>query len=109
MGIFNIQDFNKALLGKWWWRVISDGNNCWFKIIKFNYLNGGPLEPLFHIPPRSTYFFWAGITPILPSFKFCSLKIVENGASTLFWHDNWLDDRAPKDIWHDLYDDCNFP
>lgn len=56
-GILNIQDFNKALIGKWWWKIITDKNSCWLKVINFNYLNRGSFEPLYDKPPRNKYFF----------------------------------------------------
>lgn len=34
---------------------------------------------------------------------------MKNGDSTLLWYDNLLDGRAPKDLWPELFNDCNFP
>lgn len=108
-GILNLQDFNKALLGKWWWRIISNDNSCWLKIINFNYLKGGSPESLFHIPPRNKSLFWARVIPILPPFRFCSSKVVKSETSTLFWHDRLIDGKAPKDVWPYLFKDGIIP
>lgn len=35
--ILNLHEFNKALLGKWWWKITSNPNSCWAKIINANY------------------------------------------------------------------------
>lgn len=64
---------------------------------------------MFHLPPRNKSFFWAGITLILPSLRAYISMIVKNGDSTLLWFDNWLEGCAPKDLWLDLFNDCNFP
>lgn len=107
--ILNLHEFNIALLGKWWWKIYS-GQKCWWsKIINFNYLSRGPWGPMFHLPPRNKSFFWAGITLILPSLRAYISMIVKNGDSTLLWFDNWLEGCAPKDLWLDLFNDCNFP
>lgn len=42
-GILNIHDFNRSLLGKWWWSIITYNRSYWFNIINFNYLIKGPL------------------------------------------------------------------
>lgn len=91
------------------WKILSDSINCWLKVINFNYFHGGTSGSLFHIPPRNKSFFWACITPLLPSFRSCISKIVKNGANSLLWYDKWLDGRALKDIWPDLYNECTIP
>lgn len=107
--ILNIQEFNKALPGKLWWKIYSIQNNCWSKIIHFNYLNREPLGPLFHTPSKNKSFFWVGITSIVSPFRSCSSKIVRNSATMLLWYDNWLEGRALKDLWPDLFNDCILP
>lgn len=107
-GILNLHEFNKALLGKWWWKIYFDQNGCWSKIIHYNCLNKEPIGLMFHLPPWNKSYFWAGITPIFPSFKLCTSKIVKNRDSTLLWYDNWLQGRAPKNLCPYLFNDCNF-
>ncbi|XP_039118050.1 uncharacterized protein LOC120253914 [Dioscorea cayenensis subsp. rotundata] len=36
-GILELQNFNLALLGKWWWKYLSDPTWCGANIVKFNY------------------------------------------------------------------------
>lgn len=88
---------------------LSDQKGCWSKIIHSNYLYRGTPGPMFHSQSRNKSYFWAGITPILPSFRICTSKIVKNGDSTILWYHNWSEGRAPKYLWPDLFNDCNFP
>jgi len=50
-----------------------------------NYFSRGPQTPMFQTPPRNKSFFWASLSPILPSFRFGTSKNVKNGESTLLW------------------------
>lgn len=108
-GILNLQTFNKALLGKWWWKIYYGHYYYWSKIIHLNYLNSRPPGPLLSIPPRNKFFFWVGIMPISPSFRVFTSKTVQNSATTLCWYDNWLEGKAPKDLWPDLFSNCTIP
>lgn len=79
-GILNLCSSNKALLAKWWQnhrRSTLDKQGCLSKIIHLNYLDRGSLGLLFHSPTRKKYFFSVGITPILSSFRVCTLKSVK--------------------------------
>jgi len=90
-GILNLQDFNNALLGKWWWKIASSPNGCWRHILIANYSISKPPGALFHSLPRNKSFFWAGINVILPAFRSCIIKSVRNGANTSFWFDRWFE------------------
>ncbi|KAH7676557.1 hypothetical protein IHE45_07G024900 [Dioscorea alata] len=61
IGILNLQEFNKALLGKWWWKLITNPNSYFAKISKFNYLKRNPIRFLYQPPPRNKSYFWVGI------------------------------------------------
>lgn len=37
IGIKDISNFNKALLGKWRWRIIVEPNNMWARVIRAKY------------------------------------------------------------------------
>lgn len=64
---------------------------CFFHLLETN-LSSGQGLPQFYL-----------LSEVVP------LKGVKDGGFTLLWHDNWLEGRAPKDIWPNLFNDCNFP
>lgn len=76
-------------------------SNRWCEDAVFceNYSNGYPHWNLFHRQPRRRSFFWNGILQSLPAFRLNLIASVHDGATTLFWLDNWLDGRALADIW----------
>lgn len=107
--ILNLKEFNKALLGKWLWKLTTNPNSYWSKIVDANYSIKKPPGILFQNPPRIKSFFWAWIYTILASFRTCISKIVRNGVSTSFWFDRWYNSHSPKDPWITFFMDCNYP
>ncbi|XP_039137399.1 uncharacterized protein LOC120274928 [Dioscorea cayenensis subsp. rotundata] len=81
-GILDLHEFNKALLGKWWWKFITTPNSCWSNIIRANYFNCDSPSILYSQPPRNKSFFWAGINAILPTFRACLIKTVGNDSES---------------------------
>ncbi|KAF5780940.1 putative reverse transcriptase zinc-binding domain-containing protein [Helianthus annuus] len=44
MGVGGIQDFNQAMLAKWWWRFKANPNHLWAKVVAaIHYGNNSPL------------------------------------------------------------------
>ncbi|XP_039144849.1 uncharacterized protein LOC120282161 [Dioscorea cayenensis subsp. rotundata] len=101
--ILNLEVFNNALLGKWWWKIILGARWCGAEIFRENYFGSRPTWNLFHKQYCRRSVFWNGILKILPAFwkNICSL--VKGGSTTLFWLDNWVEGRAPADIWPHLF------
>ncbi|XP_039120608.1 uncharacterized protein LOC120257033 [Dioscorea cayenensis subsp. rotundata] len=100
--IHNIETFNMALLGKWWWKILSGNRWCGDAIfIKklfqrdahriFFISTGRKLFPQ-RTRSRNRYPPWINV-----------VSSVGDGATTLFWLDNWVEGRAPADIWPHLY------
>lgn len=56
-GILNLQESNRALLGKWWWEISFNLNSYWAKIIKDNYLTRNSTRIVFQTPPRNKSIF----------------------------------------------------
>ena len=87
LGIHNLSNFNKALLGKWNWRFIEEENSVCRVIIslKFGKKDGG----WFSNTPRGNYGvgLWKDIckeaTQLLQN---CSLE-VSDGCKVIFWED----------------------
>lgn len=79
-----------ALLAKWWWRLTSETNSFWGKVIhsirgkgKFSWHTVGKGGLSLQSP-------WIGISRVwLQVEAFAGFKI-GNGHRISFWHDNWL-------------------
>ncbi|KAH7660832.1 Reverse transcriptase zinc-binding domain-containing protein [Dioscorea alata] len=97
-GIINLEEFNRAFLGRWWWKISSGGPWCGSAPILHNYYHHQPRWNLWRTRSRCCSF-WQGLFPSLEVFRACLRSIVGNGNCTLFWLDNWYDDQAPKYLW----------
>ncbi|XP_039146809.1 uncharacterized protein LOC120284053 [Dioscorea cayenensis subsp. rotundata] len=98
-GIINLEEFNCALLGKWWWKVLQNEAWCGSAPILFNYFHQHSRWNLWLPRNRRCSFFWKGLFPSLEAFKAYIDSSVGNGNSTLFWLDNWYNGQAPKYRW----------
>lgn len=108
-GILNLDDFNLALLGKWWWKFTTGVPWCGREIILYNYFQNSPLWNLHNRPPQRRSFIWNGLLQCLPAFRNCISSIVHNGDSTLFWLDKWVENRAPMLLWPEQFILSNRP
>ncbi|KAE9616153.1 putative RNA-directed DNA polymerase [Lupinus albus] len=109
----DISSFNIAMLDKWKWRLMNEGDSLWCRGLKSKYghdfhkhsrvTSSSSLRKRFawvrdlaSISPRetgNTNWFWENI-----------FRRIEDGHSTSFWHDIWLGDiliyHIPKTIHH---------
>ena len=89
LGVLNLKDFNLALLGKWWWRLLDDNYYCWKDIILNDlYKRRLPLHEAACLPQASP--FWKGILKASKAFKCCSKFNCRSGKWIRFWTDSWL-------------------
>lgn len=104
-GILDLQTFNHALLGKWWWKFIAKDNWWLSEVIRFNYsLAHWDLFPR-RIGRMS--FIWRGVISCVPVLRACISHEIRTGQKTLFWKDPWLNGITPRYIWPELF--CNSP
>lgn len=83
-GTLNLVEFNATLLGKWWYKLLSEASQCGTSIIQFNYLQYHKLSNLFQSSSPKRSFFWGGILSYLPAFQTCLSHTIHNGTSMLF-------------------------
>ena len=41
MGVRRLREFNLALLGKWWWRILHEPGNLWYRVLCARYGEAG--------------------------------------------------------------------
>lgn len=94
LGVANLKAKTLALLSKWQWRFLNEGNNIWKEVIWEFY---GP-EGGFSNPSAITYnFIWASIIKALNQLMEIRIdtnssyvKIIARGSKSSFWHVHWL-------------------
>lgn len=97
--------FNLSLLAKWFWRMRSEAESLWAKILKSKC--GSVNEHLgardVNLSTTGTSEWWQDLWSIQTEsgsrhnwFGERMLKVVGNGASTSFWKDTWLGDLSLK-------------
>ena len=89
LGIRNLSNFNRALLGKWCWRFTTGDNSMWRSVINLKYglENGGCFPPI----PKGCHGvgLWKEICKeVLILRNHCSVKIGD-GSKARFWEDWW--------------------
>lgn len=108
-GILDLEDFNLALLGKWWWKISSGIPWCGDKVISFNYYQNSPTWNLYFHPPRRKSFFWNGLSNCISAFRACLTPCIFDGTATLFWFDRWINGCAPMHLWPVQFRDSHQP
>ncbi|GAU35008.1 hypothetical protein TSUD_103310 [Trifolium subterraneum] len=96
LGVKRIREFNLALLGKWWWRLLVDQRGLWFKVLVARYgFDGGRVQS----GGRLASQWWRDLLFVKEGGGLgvgnwvdeMVVKAFGNGESTLFWFDSWLD------------------
>ena len=113
LGVGDLVVKNAALLFKWWWRYLDDGDALWKKVISSNhYLNQNNLVNGAEAGTQ------AGVWVQIMSVPDMSSEISEvisrglwrrvgRGNATLFWEHKWLGDLILKDAYPRLYNISN--
>ncbi|GAB4840998.1 hypothetical protein Ancab_039666 [Ancistrocladus abbreviatus] len=91
LGICNFALFNEALLGKWWWRYLTDDDSFWAKFMRAKYgvqwltstVSRGSVFSRWVLDLKRTVGSW------MPSLL---RRQLGNGESTMFWLDRWTSD-----------------
>ena len=91
LGLRKMEPVNQAFLAKLGWKVLTDHNNLWVKLIRQTYLSRTNFWEYKYKPSDSC--IWK---KILKSRSLLSQGIrwkIGDGVSTLFWLDNWVMNR----------------
>ena len=103
LGIRNLTNFNRALLGKWCWRFSTEDNSMWRSVIILKYgLEDGGCFP--HIPKGCHGVgLWKEICEeALFLRNHCSVKIGD-GSKARFWEDWWCGEAPLCSSFPSLY------
>lgn len=101
LGIKNLGLFNKALLGKWVWRLVTEEERLWVRVIKSKYGVVGEIERRGG-RRRRCLNWWRYLMRIyrgengLGGMREQLTREVGNGENIYFWWDNWVGDCSLK-------------
>lgn len=110
LGVKDLEYFNLALLEKWVWRVMKEGNHLWAKVVVSRWgkswregLFGGEVGR-----SRNPSGWWGGVIKAIGEKKKGWFvegleRVVENGEKTLFWWHEWAGRGRLKDRFNRLF------
>nr|GEZ01741.1 RNA-directed DNA polymerase, eukaryota, reverse transcriptase zinc-binding domain protein [Tanacetum cinerariifolium] len=104
LGVSSYYAFNRALLFKWVWRFISQGNSLWCRFITS--MHGSQLLKLspFHSSTWNTIIWKINVLKSQGVDLISHCKIhVGNGMRTQFWNDTWVGDTHLRYMFPCIY------
>ncbi|XP_071738760.1 uncharacterized protein [Rutidosis leptorrhynchoides] len=97
LNIGSLKSKNLALLGKWWWRLKTETNALWVKIIRSIYGSCGGLEMISDVHHSSSTSTWSNIVLVGSSldnlgiaFKSSFVRVVGENSIASFWNEHWI-------------------
>jgi hypothetical protein len=95
LGVRRLREFNVALLGKWCWRMLTDKEGLWYRVLRARYgEEGGRLKE----GGRDSSVWWQMLSGVRRGvgvgmegwFEDNIRRRVGGGSETYFWTDNWV-------------------
>lgn len=112
LGIKDLGCFNRSLLAKWRWRMISGEKGLWKSVLLSRYGDGvvSLSRTQVDLRPGKVSAWWRYLNGIVESVKGWESwfvkgvnRVIGDGRGTLFWVDKWIGDLALKDRFPRLY------
>ncbi|XP_027348043.1 uncharacterized protein LOC113859477 [Abrus precatorius] len=107
LGIKNLGAMNRALLGKWRWRLLNEEGELWYKVLKAKYYVGG--SEVWR-KGRHVSEWWREIWRVDEGGRSHNGWLGKlfrirtgNGGKTTFWHDVWSGDQPLKQVYLRLF------
>jgi hypothetical protein len=109
LGVRRMGAFNISLLGKWCWRMLTDREGLWYRVLKARYgEEGGRIKE----GGRLSSAWWKMVCQIREGigvgvgnwFESNVSKVVGDGRNTLFWYDKWCGDISLRMKFPRLFD-----
>lgn len=95
VGLRSARQMNAAFLTKLGWRVLSEPNALWSRVLRHKYCKGRCDIDMF-TPTCNMSNVWRGITDNTSWLKKGTAVAIGNGKKTLFWDHCWATDCALK-------------
>lgn len=94
LGFKDLQMFNKALLAKQVWKLITQPNLLVSKVLKEKYY---PKQSLFNCKvPNNASWIWKSISPVRMEVLEGIRRRIGNGRGTRIWEDIWIPNRPDE-------------
>ncbi|GKV36813.1 hypothetical protein SLEP1_g44904 [Rubroshorea leprosula] len=91
-GVKDLRKFNLALLGKWWWRLLNEGDTLWNKVVMSEKYKAGRLSWVGFSAVSDSSRWWKdlwrldnGVEEMESWFRTGIVREVGEGNDTLFW------------------------
>lgn len=94
LGVIDIEEQNKALLMKNLHKFFNREDLPWGHLVWEKHYKNGKLPS--HI--RKGSFCWRDNLKLLQEFKGFASPLIQNGESSLFWHDKWADQALSNTV-----------
>lgn len=88
LGFQAVYDMNQALLSKLAWKVVTNEQSLWVRILKGKYLQQGSFWETVWNPQAS--WVWKGILKMRPHLERGLCWLVGNGVNISIWRDPWI-------------------
>ena len=101
LGIHDLEIKNRALLGKWLFKLLSE-EGLWQTLLRRKYVGSKAVSQVVWKPGDS--HFWAGLMATKKFFFPHGSFAIKNGSETRFWEDQWLGQTTLREQYPALYD-----
>ncbi|PKA54867.1 putative mitochondrial protein [Apostasia shenzhenica] len=88
LGFKSLIIFNLALLGKQWWRLLTDQNSLMYKVLKGRYFPSGNIEEA--VLGRNPSFVWRSIWEAKQIVDKGFIWRIGDGKNIKIWKDRWI-------------------
>jgi hypothetical protein len=100
LGIQDLQIKNRALLGKWLYKLLTE-EGIWQTLLKRKYIGSKALSQVIWKPGDS--HFWAGLMETKKFFFPYGSFSIKDGSEIRFWEDIWLGNTTLREQYPALY------
>ncbi|CDP09717.1 unnamed protein product [Coffea canephora] len=105
LGFRELQNFNKALLAKQVWRVISKPNLLVSKVLRAKYFHK---ESIFKCKiPKCASWIWQSLMNVRDFVRKGTRRKIGNGKATNIWEDNWIPGNKDGKVTTVMPQSCN--